>query len=119
MNIFKVQKTYMFRTPKYSPLLAPILMKISDVFFLHKKFNVRKVTFEGVDKVAELIKANQSILIAPNHADPHVLLHISRKLGLPFHFMTARESFEHNRWLNSFVLQHSGAFSIDREGVSN
>ena len=120
MNTLRLQRPYVFRPPKYSPFLAPILIRLSDVFKLHRTFNVRKVTTEGIDKVVGLVKANHPVLVTPNHADradPFVLTHIGNKYGLPFHFMAAREGFEQNRWLNSFVLQRCGAFSVDREGT--
>jgi hypothetical protein len=61
----------------------------------------------------------QSVLVTPNHADhadPSLLVHVGRRYGLAFHFMAAREGFERS-WLRRFILQHSGAFSVDREGA--
>ncbi len=120
MNIFRPQKPYVFRPPKYSRFLAPFLKKLSDIFFLRRKFHMRNITAEGVDRVRELAKEGHSILIAPNHADhadPHVLLHIGSRQRLRFHFMAAREGFETHP-LNSFVLQRLGAFSVDRDSVA-
>ncbi len=119
MNIFRPQTPYTFRPPRYSRPLAPLLAKVSEIFYLRKKFHTRAVTVEGVESVAKLVKHGHSLLIAPNHsdhADPHVLMKISRRHGLRFHFMAAREGFESSR-LNAFVLQRCGAFSIDREGA--
>ena len=120
METLRRQSPYVFRPPKYSSFLAPILIRLGEIFLLSRKFNVRKITTHGVDKVVELVKANQSVLVTPNHAnhaDHLVLSHIGRRHGLPFHFMAAREGFERNRWLNAFVLQRCGAFSVDREGT--
>ena len=77
MNIFKPQKPYVFRPPKSSPVLAPVLRRLSDRFFLRRKFRIRNIVMEGLDRVAALARGGHSILIGPNHADhadPHVLL---------------------------------------------
>jgi len=119
MNIFKPQKPYVFRPPRYSPLLAPLLKKVSEVAFLRRKFRVRTITADGADRVAALAREGHSLLIAPSHADhadPHVMLRISSRHGLQFHFMAAREGFE-SGWLSRMFLQRIGAFSVDREGA--
>ena len=119
MNIFRPQKPYVFRPPKYSPFLASFLMKFSEVFFLRRKFRMRRITEEGLETISKLANDGHSILVAPNHADhadPHVLVYLSKQRGLKFHFMAAREGFEENP-LHAFVLQRCGAFSVDREGA--
>ena len=119
MNIFRPQKPYVFRGPKYSPLLSPFLRKLSDIFYLRRKFRVRAVTVEGVGGVVELARKGHAILVGPNHADhadPHVLLWVGGRHGLRFHFMAAREGFETKR-LHRMVLQRCGVFSVDREGA--
>ena len=119
MNIFRHQQPYVFRPPRYSPLLGPILSMVSRIFFLRRKFRIRKITAEGVDRVAALARDGHSILVGPNHsdhADPHVLLRIGRRVGMRFHFMAAREGFE-GKWLHRILMQRCGAFSVDREGA--
>jgi len=66
-----------------------------------------------------LVSEGHSLLVTPNHADhadPGLLVHVGRRYGLTFHFMAAREGFERNR-VHRFILQRSGAFSVDREGA--
>ncbi len=119
MNIFRPQQRYVFRPPKYSPLLGPIIRRLSGIFFLRRKFRIRNITAQGVDRVAALARDGHSILVGPNHADhadPHVLLRIGNRAGLRFHFMAAREGFE-GKWLHRFLLQRCGVFSVDREGT--
>ena len=119
MNIFKPQKRYVFRPPQYSPLLAPVLSRISEVFLLRRKFNVQHVKTEGAERITDLVKAGHSVLVTPNHADhadPFVLNYIGHRRKLPFHYMAAREGFERSRF-NAFVMQRSGVFSVDREGA--
>jgi hypothetical protein len=83
------------------------------------RFNIRHVQMSGQENLVQLVKDAQSVLVAPNHADhadPVILVTVGRRLGLAFHFMAAREGFERGA-LQRFVLQHSGAFSVDREGA--
>ena len=73
----------------------------------------------GAENLVRLVRSGQSVLVAPNHADhadPALLVTVGRRHGLAFHFMAAREGFEKGA-LQSFVLQRSGAFSVDREGA--
>lgn len=119
MNITRTQKPYKFRPPKYSPLLAPLLRKLSELLFLRRRYRMRNVTWGGADKIRQLVSEGHAVLIAPNHADhadPHVLQYIGKKSGLSLRFMAAREGFEAGR-LSSFVLQRFGAFSVDRDGA--
>ena len=119
MNIFKPQKPYRFRPPKYSPLLEPLFAAYSEIFMLRRKFNVQGVTEEGARQVSELVKAGHSVLVTPNHADhadPFVLNYIGHRWKLPFHYMAAREGFERSR-MNALAMQRSGVFSVDREGA--
>lgn len=119
MNITRTQKPYKFRPPKYSPLLAPLLRKLSELLFLRRRYRMRNVTWGGADKIRQLVSEGHAVLIAPNHADhadPHVLQYIGKKSGLSLRFMAAREGFEAGP-LSSFVLQRFGAFSVDRDGA--
>lgn len=84
-----------------------------------RRFNIRHIVVRGQEALVGLVKRGQSVLVAPNHADhadPALLVTVGRRYGLAFHFMAAREGFEKSP-LQRFVLQHSGAFSVDREGA--
>ena len=119
MNIFRPQKPYVFYPPKYSPWVAPLALLLSRSYFLKRQFKVQAVHIEGAEPVASLARDGQSILIAPNHAghaDPHVLSTVGRDYGMRLHYMAAREGFE-KHWFYAFVLQRTGAFSVDREGA--
>ncbi len=119
MNIFRPQKPYVFRPPRYSRIWAPILRRVSSGPMLAGKFKTRVTRVEGLERVAELRKNGHALLIAPNHADhadPHVLVYAGRKKNVDLHFMAAREGFEKG-WMGAFALQRMGAFSVDREGA--
>ncbi|HKX60897.1 MAG TPA: lysophospholipid acyltransferase family protein [Verrucomicrobiae bacterium] len=118
MNIFRPQRPYEFCPPRYAWWFRPVLHLVS-AWMLSRKFKVRRVTVHGEEALARLVRERQSVLVTPNHADhadPQLLVHVGRRNGFAFHFMAAREGFERSR-LNRFVLQRSGAFSVDREGA--
>ena len=120
MNRRRVQTKYVFKPPKYSRFLAPLIYLVSDVYYLRRVHKIVDVTIaSGGLRLLELCQSGNSLLITPNHsdhADPHVLLHLNRAYKIPVHFVAAREVFEVNRGLNGKVLQRAGVFSIDREG---
>ena len=118
MNIFRPQQPYVFRPPKYAAWFRPVLHGLT-ALFLRQRFSIRRVEVRGQEHLVGLVRSGQSVLVAPNHADhadPALLITVGRRYGLAFHFMAAREGFERG-WLHRFVLQHSGAFSVDREGA--
>lgn len=119
MNFTRAQKPYVFHPPKYSRVLAPLLRKLSEILYLRRLYRMRHITWGGTDRIGQLIRDGHAVLIAPNHADhadPHVLVYIGKKNGLSLRFMAAREGFEETR-IKTFILQHMGAFSVDRDGA--
>ena len=112
---------YVFRPPRYSRIWAPLLYWLSDTFYLHRKNRVVAVKVEsGGEKLRELHKRGDSLLITPNHSDhcdPHGLINLARRWHMPLHFVAAREIFDRQRGLHGYVLQKAGVFSIDREGA--
>lgn len=118
MNIFRPQQPYVFCPPKYAAWFRPVLHGLT-AFVLRHRFNIRDIKVRGQEQLLRLVRSGQSVLVAPNHADhadPSLLVQVGRRSGIAFHFMAARECFERG-WLHRFVLQHSGAFSVDREGA--
>ncbi|MHC5004281.1 MAG: lysophospholipid acyltransferase family protein, partial [Planctomycetota bacterium] len=118
MNVFRPQKPYVFRPPRYTAALAPLLALVCRGFLRHR-FNVTCIADDGAGRIAELVRARHAVLVAPNHADhadPTALVMVGRRHGLAFHFMAAREGFERGP-VTRFVLQRLGAFSVDREGA--
>ncbi len=118
MNIFRPQKPYVFRPPQYAGWFRPVLHALT-AFFMRRRFNIRDIQIRGQEHLVRLVRSGQSVLVAPNHADhadPALLVTAGRRYGLAFHFMAAREGFEKGP-LQRFVLQRSGAFSVDREGA--
>lgn len=118
MNIERTQKRYVFCPPRYASWFRPVCHLLSSAF-LRFKFNIRHISIRNEQPLISLVRTGQSVLVAPNHADhadPSLLVEVGRRNGLAFHFMAAREGFERSR-IDRFVLQRSGAFSVDREGA--
>jgi 1-acyl-sn-glycerol-3-phosphate acyltransferase len=120
MNRYRENTVYEFRPPRYSPVWAPVLYAVSDCLYLRRKHRVREVQVSGQGQaVPEHYRRGDALLFTPNHsdhADPHVLMHLSRRFRIPIHFMAAREVFEVNWGIQGRFLQRAGVFSIDREG---
>ncbi len=117
MNLQRIQKPYVFRPPRPARWFRPLLHLISTAF-LRFRFRIRRLSVKGEQTLVQLTRAGQSVLVTPNHADhadPCLLVEAGRRVGLTLHFMAARECFERGP-VNCFVLQRSGAFSVDREG---
>ena len=71
-----------------------------------------------MDRVRDLVAQGDAVLLAPNHADhadPHLMIEMGHRHGLPLHFMAAREVFEVSPFA-AWALQSMGVFSIDRDG---
>ena len=62
--------------------------------FLNRKYRISHLEDDGFAAVRELVERGDAVILAPNHADhadPHVMLEIGGRCGLPLHFMAARE----------------------------
>ena len=121
MNRFREDTPYTFSPPKYSRFWAPFIYWISDTVYLHGHHKVAEVTVaSGADALMQRYRNGDSLLIASNHSDhcdPHVLMHLSRRLKIPVHFMAMRQIFERDWGLRGKIMQRAGVFSIDREGT--
>jgi hypothetical protein len=87
-------------------------------YLARNKWQIADVSVERLDLLAG-IGPNDGVLIAPNHShegDAHVLCEVARRLGRPFYFMAAWESFARHGGIDGWLLQRMGVFSVDREG---
>jgi hypothetical protein len=79
-----------------------------------------KIEVQGLEHLAEALRAGQGVLITPNHSfhwDSYCLLEASDRLGTPFYIMTAWQVFEQSSWFDRESMQRCGCFSVDREGT--
>jgi 1-acyl-sn-glycerol-3-phosphate acyltransferase len=109
---------YAFHGPKPKGWFRPFALAANRMAFLRRKYALREIRSEGFEKLQELRRTGDAILLAPNHADhsdPHVMIEMGGRHDLALHFMAAREIFEDSR-LAAWALQSVGVFSIDRDG---
>lgn len=115
--------TQPYETPPqwWAPAMKPWWVKLSghgrrrDI----RNQKITQLTFEGTDRVRELLAQNTGILVTPNHSfhyDSYCLIEASEQVGRPFHFLTAWQVFAGTHWLGKKSLQWHGCFSINREG---
>ena len=96
MNLSRPQTPYQFMPPKYSRAFRPVLHLLTRLS-LRFQYKVVNVKITGHETMARLVKDNQSVMVAPNHADhadPGLMITVGRTCQLAFHFMAAREGFE-------------------------
>lgn len=108
-----VASPYRFQPPRPSPLTISLARAITP-FYMRKYMGVSRVEIaaEDIDKLAAL--KSQRVMLTPNHPaqDPVVLFELSRRLGMHFCWMAARELFE--RPLQRWFITRLGVYSIDR-----
>ncbi len=109
---------YTFRPPKPAGWFRPLALWFNRRILLERKYRISGIEEEGFEGLAAKVSAGDAVLLAPNHADhadPHLMMEVGRRHGLPFHFMAAREIFEAGA-VQSWALQAMGVFSVDRDG---
>jgi 1-acyl-sn-glycerol-3-phosphate acyltransferase len=106
----------------WSPNLRPFFVRAirpARVWRQRHMERVREIEVRGLAQLREAVGRHQGVLITPNHAahsDPFVLLRAGDKLGRPFCYMVAWQSFLLLRPLARWVIRRHGCFSVDREG---
>lgn len=109
---------YKFRPPVKGSWIGPLGRWVNRAVHLGRKYKIRRIEETGLARVAQLCRAGNSVMLAPNHsdhADPHVLIEAAARHGMKPYFMGAREIFEVGT-VASWSLRHMGVFSVDRDG---
>lgn len=121
MNRSPEDTKYVFRPPKYSRFWASIVFPLADLNFRKRAQKVMEIrVVGGADRLENIYKKGDSILIAPNHSDhcdPLALINATKKMDIILHFMAAREIFDKHHGWYGFLMQRLGVFSVDREGA--
>ena len=71
---------------------------------------------ESMERLSAI--ANNPIVLAPNHADyadASIMFALSKRIGNPFRYMCARETFKGR--LRSFLMQRFGVYSVTRGSI--
>lgn len=111
---------YRFFPARPSLLVMELGQMLNSHYFLPGKNHlVRKVELSGATEQVRRISARgERLIFAPNHSthsDPQVMSEVLRLLGSHSCFMAAYDVFLRGK-VQAWVMQRSGAFSVDREG---
>ena len=110
---------YRFVPPKPNPFLISLTQwVIGKVALPSKRHLIEDLEIRGQDAFRQLCGKDAHILLLPNHSthsDPQVMSEVTRRLGIQPSFMAAYDVFARSR-IQSWIMQRTGAFSVDREG---
>tara|TARA_B100000927_G_scaffold260444_1_gene230032 strand:- start:1909 stop:3147 length:1239 start_codon:yes stop_codon:yes gene_type:complete len=110
---------YRFIPPKPNPFLISLSQWVIGKFALPSKLHlIEEVELRGKELFQQACGRDANILLLPNHSthsDPEVMSEVTRRLGLQPSFMAAYDVFARSR-IQSWIMQRTGAFSVDREG---
>ena len=105
--------------PPHQGHIWPRLLSRFATRVIRTRYGIQTVEIREQQKLATLLAAGHSILLAPNHcrmSDAMVLQSLSQSLRQPFFVMASSHLFRGSRLLK-WALRRMGAFSIYREGV--
>ena len=110
---------YRFVPPRPNPLLISLAQFVIGKFALPGKNHlVRDVEIRGSHALLEARQKDSRFILLPNHSthsDPQVMGEVCRRLSIRPSFMAAYDVFARSR-LQSWFMQRTGAFSVDRDG---
>ncbi len=110
---------YRFVPPKPNPFLISLTQWVmGKVALPSKRHLIEELEIRGQDTFRQSCGKDAHILLLPNHSthsDPQVMSEVTRRLGIQPSFMAAYDVFARSR-IQSWIMQRSGAFSVDREG---
>lgn len=105
-----------FRAPRPSRTVLGLCTRLLPRILL-KGYDIVSVGYRDgeLQRFRELLE--HRVLITPNHpthAEPALLFHLSRQVGVDFLYLSNRESFERLMGLFGWLLTRTGAYSIVR-----
>ena len=110
---------YRFVPPKPNPFLISLTQWVmGKVALPSKRHLIEELEIRGQDTFRQSCGKDAHTLLLPNHSthsDPQVMSEVTRRLGIQPSFMAAYDVFARSR-IQSWIMQRSGAFSVDREG---
>jgi len=109
------QLPYRFHRPRLNPLCLWFGRRVGRSM-LRREHRVEAFDFAGLDRLRPLLDRGDGVLLTPNHtdhADSHMMFELGRRLGRPFYFMAAYQTF---RGKATWFLPRIGVFPVDREG---
>ena len=111
-------RRYRFVPPLFGTLVPRLLQSVLP-WYLNRKYGIAQWEVRGVEKLRASIDAGHGVLIAPNHSkdsDSVAVGLISIPSGSYLHIMAGWHVLLESRF-QSWVISHSGGFSVSREGA--
>lgn len=111
---------YQFFPAKPNPFFMWLCRQVNRAWILPgANHRIREVAYAGeTEALRELSRRGGRILFTPNHSthtDPQLIAELHRQFGTPSCFMAAYDVFLRSK-RQAWMMQRSGAFSVDREG---
>lgn len=119
MHNIVIDKPYAFVPPVYGTFWGHLLGRAILPHYLRSNHGVESCELIGVERLKASVEARHGILLTPNHCrpcDPMVLYPLGLAVGAPVHIMASWHLFMQSR-LQTWILRHSGVFSVYREGM--
>ena len=93
--------------PKLSPFIVNLMKGVSRKK-AQQACKLADVKIENVEVIQEAVKANQGVLITPNHsthADPYAMNEVSYLANMPFYFMATWNIFDVQGKIGQWILK--------------
>ena len=118
-----IDKPFIYYPPRPHPVITPFAMLYNKYVYLPGKSHlIGKVHVSGRNKIRELAadRRNRFLFLAnhPSHSDPQIIMESLRGMGISSHYLTSYDLFYRRTPFERWVMQKSGAFSIDRESFN-
>ena len=113
-----IEKPYEF-IPPHRGAWWPAILKHYIPHYLRKTHGLENVECRNVERLAESIRAEHGIVLAPNHcrpSDPPAMGILSNAVGRPFFVMASWHVFMQSKF-QCWLSRRLGAFSVYREGM--
>lgn len=119
MHPVVIAEPYRFVPPHQGTLWPRLISRFYLPRFLRRTFGIENVELRGVERLRTSLSAGHGIMLTPNHCrpcDPMVIFNLANAVGVPPFTMASWHLFKQSR-LQTWILRHSGVFSVYREGM--
>ena len=110
-----LSRTEEFMPACASPFVAACAGALLSEVLQHRLVSRVEISDEDIARIKAL--ENERVVITPNHptnTDPALVFKLSRRAGIPFHYLCCREAFDGWNGLWGKVIQRLGAYSVVR-----
>jgi 1-acyl-sn-glycerol-3-phosphate acyltransferase len=112
-------KSSQFRPAIESPHMRALISMVGRPI-LRASRGVQRVEIAGADLKRLRALRHERVVLTPNHptnTDPALMFELSRRAGMPFHYLCCREAFDKWGGVWGALIQRIGAYSVVRGTV--